>query len=121
MIKALIELHESSKRDERFLIMPFGDFHDRTYNSSVSAPLRTREITMLSLSKSPSNFHVDEVRSKEYRKKKDEEENEEAKIEGMNMDKRTERKCHTETEYALLLMDSETVMPGKTQFSLCDL
>lgn len=85
--------------------LPFGDFHDRTDHSSVSALLHTREITMLSLSESPSNFYIDKVRTKETGKEEKRKGmiNKEDKIERMK-DKRTKRKCHTETEYGWLLI-----------------
>jgi len=43
-------------------------------------------------------------------------ENKEDRIEGVNENKRTERKRHTETEYAQLLIGSKAVMPGKFNF-----
>lgn len=95
-----------------------GHFHDRIDHSSISAFLHMREITMLSLSESLSNFHVDEIRAKETDEKKRRKGtiNEGGKIEGVNGDKRIERKCHTETEYVQLLIGSETVTSEKFNF-----
>lgn len=79
--------------------------------------LRTHEIITLSLSKRPSNFHVDKVRAKETggRKVKGTE-NEEAKIErGWKNRKETSRRIRAASDR---LWGSDT---RKIKFSLCDL
>jgi len=100
--------------------MSFGDFHDRIDHSDhslVSASLHTREITMLSLSKSPSNFNVYKVRAKETRKKGERE----RKI------KRPELRIkeQKETSHRDRIRAAPDKLQGsnarKIQFSLCDL
>jgi len=91
------------------LLCPYGPFFGFCFSSHTRNNYVIVVWKSLKLPQSPSKGN----RGKERQKGT---ENKEVKIEGVNENKRTERKRHTETEYAPLLIGSKAVMPGEFNF-----